>query len=243
MACPTIKYGIPTGGATQYNVNSGRELFRCGIGCVKMYITNVSLDKSTVYYVCGDITDANVEANGKTACLQSMNITWRERNVVNWIAKDNVDTTLDDGFVITMVGDCNDLQGVIYTHTEGTMNVRAFVNVEDFDTNLANALKNAVLNKVSQIATQTADANIVSQLTWILSDLSNDVSPTDWQRGSVSYQGFGVIPNSDGTRSYRINFNWNNGRGEEASTTTVYDRDPTPQFLENIITNLIALAP
>ena len=232
MACPVIKYGIPEEGAYTYATNSGRELFRCGTSCVKMYITNVSVEKSLVKYVCGNVNDADI---GTFGCMESFTVNYRDRVLENWIAKDNVDSSLPNGYVITRVGACKDLQGVIYLYTEGRLSARMRINIENLTPDNADAVKEKVLEKLQNISTIQ---NKSLELDWIFNDLNVDVNPTDWQRGSVSYLGFGVKESQEAT-TYRINFNYNNGRGEEAHGVVIYDDTPTPQYLANIIRDLI----
>lgn len=105
MACPVINYGIPEEGATEYNVNSGREIFRCGLSCIKLYITNVSVEKSRVKYVCGNVNDADI---GNFGCLESFTINYRDRDLANWIAKNNANSGLPNGYVITRIAPCKD---------------------------------------------------------------------------------------------------------------------------------------
>jgi len=232
MACPVINYGIPESGAQEFNVNSGREIFRCGIQCIKLFITNVSVEKSTVRFVCGDISDAG----GDTFCLENFNISYRDRDLVNWIAKDGANSQLPNGYVINRVGACKDLNGVIYLYTDGRASVRAMMNIENLNPTTAQSMIGIVLRKAQNIGNDQT----ISTLEWILSDINTNVNPTDWQRASASFLGFGFSGKSGTTRTYRINFNWNNGRGQESSGYVVYDDTPTPQPLASIIQTLIS---
>jgi hypothetical protein len=229
--CPVIKYGIPSEGAPEYNVNSGREIFRCA-DCVRLYITNVSLEKSIVRYSCGDIMDANT---GQGACLQSANASARDRNVINWIAKDNVDTSLPNGYVITRVGDCEGNSGIVYTHTEGSISVRAYANIEDIDVSTAEAIVSKAKEKLANYLDD------VNKLDYFLSDLNVNASPTDWQSTSITFQGIGSEKIDDsGTGTFRVNFNWNNGRVQISKGSSTYDTSPEPKLLSEIIASLLA---
>jgi len=229
--CPVIKYGIPASGAPEFNVNSGRELFRCG-ECVKLYVTNVSVEKTIIKYDCGSVTDAIV-ASGK-ACLQSANANLRDRNVINWIAKDNVDSSLPNGTVITRIGECEGSNGIVYTHTEGSISVRAYANIEDIDINTAETILEAAKQKLLKYLED------IDKLDYYLSDLNTNVSPTDWQSMSATFSGIGSEKIDDsGTGVARVSFNWNNGRVEVSRGTSVYDSDPQPKPLPEIIQELI----
>jgi|GEM_PF-4254333 len=234
MACPIVNYGIPSDGATEYNINTGRELFRCGLDCVKLFITNVSLDKNTVLYICGDIADAHTG----DVCMQSASANWKDQNIVNWIAKDGVTTALESGYVITLAGECSGASAATYTHTEGQINARVVANFEDIN-NSRDQIINTARTKLTTVGTAHPENDVLNQLQWVLSDINVNVSPTDWQSGSVSYQGFGSRANGERT-NYRINFSWQNGRGEEAYGQTHYDTTTTPNELGVIVDNLIA---
>jgi len=229
--CPTIKYGVPSSGAPEYNVNSGRELFRCG-ECVKLYVTNVSLEKSVVRYSCGSISDAIV-GNG-SACLISANANIRDRNVINWVAKDNVDSSLPNGAVITRIGNCAGGSGIVYTHTEGSINVRAYANIEDINVDSAQVIIDAAKEKLVKYLDE------INLLDYYLSDLNTNASPTDWQSMSATYSGIGSTRIDDsGTGVARVSFNWNNGRVEISKGTSIYDDSPTPKTLPEIIQELL----
>ena len=229
MACPTINYGVPSDGATEYNLNSGRELFRCGIECIKMFITNVSGERNTVKFGCADISDAQAG----DVCMQSANATSRDQGVVNWIAKDGVTSALPNGYVINRADDCIGGQAVIYTHTEGNLSARVLANIESIAPN-KELIKDRALNKLCSVIPE-----FCSELEWILSDLGVNVSPTDWQGGTVTYQGFGTSGNGYTTR--RANFNWQNGRMEYATGTLTYDTTATPAPLEDIANTVLGI--
>jgi len=231
MACPVIKYGIPSGGAPEYNVNSGRELFRCA-DCVRLYVTNVSIEKSIVRYSCGDILDANT---GSNACLISANANIRDRNVINWTAKDNVDSSLPNGYVITRIDSSCAGGGIVYTHTEGNISIRAYANIEDVDPAFAEALLDKAKAKLVQFLEE------VELLDYYLSDINTNASPTDWQSMSATFSGIGSEKvDESGTGSARVSFNWNNGRAEISKGTAVYDDTAEPQPLPTIIQYLIS---
>lgn len=219
--CPSINFGIPTGGATEYDLNSGRELFRCGSGCVKMFITNVSLEKRTVTMSCGSIADGAIDGE---ICLQSAQISARGQGVVNWVAKENVTSGLTVGSVLTKVdscGDSDDSSGSIYTHTEGNLSARVIANIEKINEK-KDQIRDAVKAKFDPLLPE------LSGLQWILSDLGVSASPTDWQGGSVTYQGFGV-DETHNNKTFRGSFNWQNGRFEIGKGVIHYDTsDDTP---------------
>ena len=238
MACPTIKYGVPDTGATELSINSGRELFRCGTACVKMFITNVSLEKNTVFFLCGTVADAGFD----DFCLQNFNINWRDRTVVNFIAKENVDSSLENGTVITRVGECQGDDGVVYTHTEGQISFRALANLEDITIQLSDDILQAVIGKYLTVVSPSTYSQVTTDdLEAILSDLSNNVGVTEFQGMSGTYLLFGVrTPEPTEEQSYRFSFNYNNGRGEERQGRIIYDGDNTPQPLATIISTLIS---
>ena len=217
-SCPIVSFGVPKSGAPEYNLNSGRELFRCGTECVKMYITNVSGESSTITYSCASIDDANI--NGEV-CLRSAQVSARDQGIVNWIAKENVDSSLEVGSVITKADTCLGGDASIYTHTEGNLSVRVTATVSYVNQD-KEQIKNTALNKF--------DDYFRTGLQWILSDVGTNVGPTDWQGGTVTYQGFGgeKIPSSltggpAGVGTARESFNWENGRLEKTFGYLTYD--------------------
>ena len=226
--CPSVPFGIPEGGATEYDINTGRELFRCGDSCVKMYLTNVSGERRIVKIGCGSISDAVV--NNGAMCLQSANVNYRGQAIVNWGAKPNVTSSLESGSVITRVMPCGTNEGIIYTHTEGNLSIRVLSPVANLtDKTSSDAAKNTALAKFND-----ATANAMK---WILSDIGVNVSPTDWQGGTVTYMGF-----KDGgdNRTFRGTFNWQNGRMETGEGTLTYDNtdDTTP---ENVFAHVLGI--
>ena len=250
MSCPTIKYGAPSTGASEYSTNSGRELFRCGTECVKMFITNVTLEKNTVKFVCGDIADA--KPSGLEACLQTLNGTWRDRTIANWIAKDDATSAVENGYVINRVGKCSaggygaggtgtNKDGLTYTHTEGQISFRALLNIQDFTPAMADTLKTFTLAKFASIAKFADEDTILQNLTWIFSDINNTVSQTDWQSGGGTFQGFGTRT-FDGERTYSVNFNYNNGQGEEKAGHIWYDDSQNVSHMMTVVQMLLSTA-
>lgn len=232
MACPVIPYGVPSSGAKEYNVNSGRELFRCGTACTKLYIVNVSLECNTVNFGCKSISDAGHD----DFCMQSANATARHQTVVNWQAKENADSSLPSGYVINKAEACEG-EAVVCTHVEGNLSARVLVDLNAFGPSLADEIKTAALNKVGECGTGETKINA---LDWVLSDLNVNVSPTDWQSGTVTFLGFA---SSAGCPTHpqttRVNFSWQNGRYECAEGIIIYDESDTPQLLSQIISDLI----
>jgi len=154
--CPTIRYGIPSDGADEFTTNTGRELFRCGTDCIKMFLTNVNVEKTHVQFSCASITDALVSydvsgGDTLTLCLQSANANARDRSLVNWVAKENVDSSFDDGTVLTYADKCGpepnpgeeDTRAMLtFTHVEGQLSFRAQVNIQIFsDSEVLNLVK------------------------------------------------------------------------------------------------------
>jgi len=236
MACGTINipFGIPSTGAKEYNLNSGRELFRCGLDCVKMYITNVSMEINNTTYTCQGIEGASPD--GKF-CLKSAQISKRNQGVVNWIAKEGANSTWETGSVLTCADFCgsDEESPMIYTHTEGNLSVRVTINISD----VANE-KDAMLNAAK--AKFLADGDLsgeFSSMEWILSDLGTTASPTDWQGGSVTYQGFSTDKGSYDTA--RASFSWDNGRMEKSLGHIKYDDLCNNKEMTAVVNRLIAL--
>jgi hypothetical protein len=236
MACPTIAYGIPRTGATDLNFNSGRELFRCGIGetgCITMFITNVTLESSLVKIHCGTIADSRQG----DVCLQSGNLNWKDQAVVNWEAKEGVTSDLPAGTVITRATPCGSGDLSIYTHTEGQLSAKVQANVCDITSQRAQIMQ-AVLDKNLDVAGDT----VSNELDWVLSDISINASATDWQGGNVSYQGFGSRTGGS-NQTYRFNFNWQTGKAESALGSVQYDESATPALMEVIVDQMLDASP
>lgn len=231
MACPIVSYGIPLDGAKELNFNTGRELFRCGTGCVTMFITNVTIEFGIKFVKCGTITDALI--GGNAACMQSAQVSWRDQSVVNWEAKTNVNSGMPSGTVITRAADCAGEGASIYTHTEGQLSGRVQANIASLNSVQAD-IKAMVLAK-----NNTVGGGDASLLEWIFSDISTQSSATDWQGGSISYLGFGTA--GPGDTSYNFSFNWQNGRGEVTNSTSYYDQNPTPEPLQDVVAAMLAL--
>ena len=231
--CPAIPYGIPSAGATDLNFNSGRELFRCGDNCVKMFITNVTLERNTKFIHCGSISDAHVQEAGRHACMQSAQLNWRGQSVVNWEAKENVTSDLANGTVITVATDCAGSGASVYTHTEGQISGKCQANIDEL-TCLYDLVAQSVLDKCDSIDPSTDRDN----LEWIFSDINNQSSATDWQSGSITYLGFGV----DAThvdRTYNFSFNWQNGKSEVSKGVLEYDAETTPSLMSDVVSTML----
>jgi len=215
-SCPTIDFGVPEEGAKEYNMNSGRELFRCGLQCIKMYITNVTMEVNTVKYSCATIDDAGHEK----FCLKSAQISKRDQGIVNWIAKSGASSAWDTGCVLTKADLClasTDNDPMVYTHTEGNLSVRVTINITDV-ADSRDDIKDAALAKFNSDSEINAE---FQGMEWILSDVGTNASPTDWQGGSVTYQGF--ANQHYGHRTARASFNWDNGRIEKSVGDIRYD--------------------
>ena len=170
--------------------------------------------------------------------MENFNLNWRDRVQVNWYAKDNVDSSLPNGYVITRVNQCNNLNGIIYLYTDGRMSVSTLANIEDVSTQFANEIKDKIVQKLQEISTDDQ----WQSLDMIINDLGTRVNPTDWQGLNLTFELFGR--RSDGQdgedKNYRINFGWRNGRGEERKGYRVYDDTAQPQYLADLIDELLA---
>jgi len=234
MVCPRIKYGIPEDGGYEYAIDSGREIFQALPDCVKVYVTNVALEKTKLKPICGTVADQTTQK----FVLESFNLNWRDRVQPNWYAKDGVDSSLPNGYVITRIHQCGDVPAIIYIYTDGRMSVSTLGNIEDVNIDSANELKQKILNKLGSIASN----DDYQDLDIIINDLGTNLNPTDWQGLRFTYELFGRRENGqDGKdENYRINFNWRNGRGEERLGKRVYDDTPNPQPLPDLIDDLLA---
>lgn len=213
----SIPYGIPSDGANEYAIQSGRELFRCGLDCIKMFITNVTLETKHVSFKCGDITGA---LSGNDVCIQSINASWKDKLVVNWIGKTGAHSGMTNGTVINKVNDC--VNGKIYTHTEGTVGAKAQFDVTIWNTDTAKTLATDALNKLLGVDANAGLAQLGPDM--IFSDLSTNVSQTDWQGGSCNYQLFGIRNGAGGIdQGYSISFNYQNGQAQITESSTSYD--------------------
>jgi len=229
MAGPVVSYGFALDGAKDLNLNSGRELFRCGLGCVNMFITNVTLDYGIKFIKCGTIADALV--GGNAACMQSAQVGWRDQSVVNWEAKEGVNSGMSAGTVITRAADCAGEGASIYTHTEGQLSGRCQANIATLNSVQA-AVMSTVLAKNDLVG-----GGISGDLDWIFSDISTQASATDWQGGSVTYIGFGTA--GVGDTSYNFSFNWQNGKAEVTNGTMYYDESVAPDSLESVVASML----
>ena len=99
-----------------------------------------------------------MDAKLDDVCLQSANLSWKDQAVVNWEAKENVTSALEAGTVITRAVACGGADSAIYTHTEGQLSARVQANVTDI-TAVRDQLRDAVLNKNSSVAADTAAAS------------------------------------------------------------------------------------
>jgi len=232
--CPVIKFGVDADGANEYSVQSGRELFRCGSGgtdcCIKMFITNVVIERNHVKYICGQVSDALLPDEG--ICIQSINASWKDKTIVNWIGVGNgnsqADTSWNNGSVITTR---NEECGVPYTHTEGTISAKAQFNISGWNVTKADALRVKAKHKIVN-GLPTLDAEGVAFIAdtnteIIFSDISTNISQTDWQGGGCTYQLFGFRggrADDDPEMGYKMSFNYQNGQGESAISTSLYPR-------------------
>jgi hypothetical protein len=231
-ACPVIKYGIPETGAPEYNINSGREIFRCGFGensCVKIYITNVSLEKSTTFYKCRVPVSS---MSSDKYCIESVNFNERLRTQEEWIAKPNVDSSLPNGTVITKLYECGSSNGVIPLYWEKTLRIRSLLDIANIS-----ELDEIVL---SNVKSEIGDV-IGNDTEFILNDISTSVSPTDWERANLSYMAI-ESPTDKGYQSFRYSWNIQNGRVQETYGRTYYDNSDKPQNLADVIKYLLSIA-
>jgi hypothetical protein len=224
--CPNINFGIPESGATEFSFQSGREILRCGAGeCVQLYITNVTLECSLVVHSCNAITGA---IQGEV-CMQSVQGQWRDQNIVNWIAKDGVNSSLADGSVITRAYCAGTGENSIFTHTEGSLSIRVLCN--------SSGLAGSAYSAKSAGLTKLTDTKLTDDMTWILSDVAVNVSPTTWQAGTITFQGFTKTMSTK--KTYRGNFSYENGRIEEAHGELFYDDTSAPALMDSVITSML----
>jgi len=233
-ACPVVDYGIPETGATEYSVSSGRELFQCGNSCVKLFIVNLTVETTTVTISCGSIDQA-VQGD---ICLRSANVGLQDQAIVNWVAKDDVDTNTEVGYVINRAKPCGGGESTIYTHTDGQMSIRVTANIDSIISERDN-LESLASGKLAEVCTGQV-ATMIGVVDFIFSDTSTDASPTDWQGGGLTFQAFGTDEGAGGTRTARANFNWQNGQAECRDGSLEYDETATPQDVGALIDAMIA---
>ena len=226
MSCPDVHYGIPSGGATEYSTSSGRELFQCGTDCVRLFIVNISVETVNVQITCESIDDAGIGS----VCMRSGSMSLQNQGVVNWIAKSGVTSNSPNGSAINMAGSCAGGEAFTYTHTDGQMSGRVTANIENIVTNAGN-IESAIMAHCGCAQDTTTSAE------FFLSDASTNVGPTEWQGGSVTFQGFGE--GGSGTNTGRCNFNWQNGTKECRAGSVAYDQTSGVAPAASIIRGMI----
>ncbi|MCX8074348.1 MAG: hypothetical protein N2749_02020, partial [Clostridia bacterium] len=126
MSCPAnIPFGMANGRGFNYNINSNREVFRCGFNCVKIFITNVSLDKGEITVEClSDLSIVDTLTQQLGGCPDTISGNSRDRAMANWCGKNGANSGLPSGSVLTTL-DCQcGSYSLIITHTEGSASVR-----------------------------------------------------------------------------------------------------------------------
>jgi len=226
MGCPEVNYGISSGGATEYSTSSGRELFQCGNSCVRLFIVNVSVETVNVKVDCDDISDAGTG----TVCLRSGSMSLQSQGVVNWIAKDSVTSSLDNGSVINRAGACSGGDPFTYTHTDGQLSARVTANIKSI-VDSSEEIMGAVESKCGCAKNGPGNAE------FFMSDASTDVGPSEWQGGSITFQGFGK--SGGGTETGRANFNWQNGIRECRNGSVEYDESSAAVRVDALIKGMI----
>jgi len=221
MACPAVPFGLPAD-AREFNLNTGREMFNCG-DCLKIFISNVSLDCTKVKPICKSPVELSSYTNCGDGCIYSVNGRWRDRTNVQWKGKSGVDSSSPDGSVLTCLDDC----GSIYLYTDMSITVRIYIS--------ADSVTSAdVLNDCLENGAQILDnlGYIPHSINWhrsglVVTDMTIDLNRNDWQSttvtGSVIFQDDEGSTTSD--RSGSANWNSRNGTGEIRETTTYYDDD------------------
>ena len=226
MGCPNVEYGISSGGATEYSASSGRELFQCGTNCVKLYIVNISVETVQVNITCESITDAGAG----DVCMRSGSMSLQNQGVVNWIAKNGVTTGVPSGNAINMAGSCAGGDAFTYTHTDGQASGRVTANIGNIVSN-----EGTILSRIRDHCGCAEDTT--ASALFFLSDASTDVGPTEWQGGSITFQGFGE--GGGGTNTGRANFNWQNGIKECRQGSVEYDSTGAPAPAGTIIKGMM----
>ena len=220
-SCPKVDYGIGSGGAYEYNINSGRELFRCGSGCVKIFIVNVTCEKTLVKVnACG-----NLKAGDQDYCIQNVNGNARKNFVVNWEAKNGANSGWDNGSVLNKVASCNNTPAKIFTHIEANMSARCYINTSKIDSK-----KDTIVNQAKQML----GSPFSNYSDWIMNDVGITVSPNDWQSATLSFLDFEMSENKLSSDGYRASFNNMNGMSETGTTTILYDESDTRDFKQII---------
>lgn len=223
MACPAVAFGLPES-AREYNLNTGREIFNCG-DCLKVFISNVSLDCTKVDPICKSPSELATYTNcaSGNGCIYSVNGRWRDRTNVQWKGKNNVDSSSPDGSVLTCLDDC----GSIYLYTDMSITVRIYISPDSITS--ADALNSCLENGAQILDELGSNPHGISwnQSGLVVTDMSIDLNRNDWQSATVT--GSVIFKDDDGStdsdRSGNANWNSRNGTGEIRETTTYYDDD------------------
>lgn len=221
---PAIPYGIGTEGAASVGFSSGREMFRCG-SYVRVYITNVTADVGTTTIGCeapSDIGTGNV-------CIVSAQGNYRDQMAVNWGAKNGASSDLPNGSVINKVMACGTGDSKVYTHTEGQVSVRIQCPI----TVLATP-EDAQAAALSALVKLTGISEGIPNDGWVVSDISVQASPNDWQGGNVSLAGISSTGSNAKARSYKVSYNYQNGMKEMTDGELKYDTGDTQAMISVI---------
>ena len=236
MACPHVPFGIPDG-AKEVNLNTGREMFRCG-DCLKVFISNVTMEISCLTPGCKSPTEVAdiVTPTGVDACVYNVNGRWRDRTNVVWKGKNGADAySLSDGQVLT----CLDTTcGSVYLYTEKTVTVRVYASVNDITANPNNlrACVDAGATLLDMLGTLPHGVNWTGS--FAVTDVSVNLSRNDWQ--SLNITGTEIFQRNIHDHDYAGQANWNNNNGlsEIRETTIVYDDNCEEKQLENVFSAL-----
>ena len=240
MACPAVPFGIPEG-AKEINLNTGREMFRCG-DCLKVFISNVTMEISCLTPGCkspAEVASIVMCANGN-GCVYNVTGRWRDRTNVVWKGKDNATaSTLNNGQVLTCL---DNTCGSVYLYSEKTVTVRVYADVATINQDAGN-LVDCVNSGAELLDSLGFNPHGVSwQGNFAVTDVGVNLSRNDWQSMNITGTEIfqrdpsAIVPAQD--YAGQANWNNNNGLSEIRETTTVYDDDCTQHQLENIFSSL-----
>lgn len=212
MSCPSnIPFGMENGRGFNYNFNSGREVFRCGFNCVKIFITNVSVDKGEIIIECfNDLSVVDNLTQQLNACPDTISGNARDRAMANWCGKRGANSGLPSGSVLTTL-DCGcSSYSLIITHTEGGASVRGRGHP-----NLNNAR-----NLFPQIQT-ILNLQLVNE--GVLTGFDLSPSPTEWLSFGLEYSSWKAQSKVGLPQFENSSLNFNNMQLRRTIGITHYD--------------------
>lgn len=211
MSCPVIPYGMENGRGFSYNINSGREVFRCGFSCVKIFITNVSLDKGEITIECfSDLSVVDTLTQQLGACPDSISANARDRVMANWCGKRGASSGLPSGSVLTTL-DCGcGSYSLIITHAEGSASIRG-----RGQPNLNNAK--------TMFPTIKTLLNIQLVDTGVLTGYDLTPSPADWLGFGIEYSTWKTQSRIGTPQFENSSINFNNMQIRKTTGITHYD--------------------